>query len=380
MREGLTRRELVAAAKRELVYGVTPDVFKAFREHGLVPRPAGRGPTALYPPGTLRQLIAVARLHENERRYDDLRLEVWWDGYWVEPERLRRTLAKILDDGVADLRAIRRQYPDPFDAAEAALHDTTSAAQPRSPVIRLMLSRMRRDETDLQTALHTLLVFAFGGEPEWETLDVDLEDPEPSPLELLTKMVGFARLVTDPVNRGEPLLTEIPDLRSELEDLRSAGILDIERPGRVMLGISDVDLEIARLRTRGFWDVLADAAQLIEYQHGRDTGGLGVLTVVRRRGLNWSRVFLVRYCLLIPALGTDAATDMLLAALGTKRSQFAAALTVVEAFPGYKPLLAAGGQQRLLKLPREEREHIAATLMNYLHEHPEVRRELEIQE
>jgi hypothetical protein len=216
----------------------------------------------------------------------------------------------------------------------------------------------------------------LGGEPEWETVDVELNQPEPSPLELLRRAFGFHRMASHHLDSGESLVTEMPDPRQVLQELRNADVLNFVRPGTVIRSASDVDLEVARNRARGFWDTYADAVELLEYQHGRDAAGLGLVTAARRRDLNWGRLFLVRYCLLLPRLANQDATDRFLEQIGSHRDKVAAALTVTREFPGYKPFLTAGGEQRLAELPTEERTHITETLTKYLNANPGLQRHL----
>src|SRR2546423_125292 len=109
---GLTPKALLEAARLE-GYRVSNDQRKRWAREGLLPHPVQdhvrgiRGSESRYPPGTLEQLVAVARLHRSERRFDELRLDLWWEGYWVEPDRLRASLAGLLDDAVAEFREIR---------------------------------------------------------------------------------------------------------------------------------------------------------------------------------------------------------------------------------------------------------------------------------
>jgi hypothetical protein len=321
----------------------------------------------------LNQLVAVARLHRDERRYNELRLEAWWSGLWVRPDQLRETLAGILDAGVADVRLVREQHPDPFDAAEAVVAQVVSPSRSRSPLTRLLLSRMRRDEPNMRTAVHAFYKFAFGGEPDWETLDVGLDQPEPWPVELVTQAMGLDRMASDNLDSGERLITERPDPREVLRQLRDADVLNFVRPGTVIRSASDLDLEVARIRARGFWDAFADTVELLEYHHGGDIAGLGGVTAARRRDWNWGRLFLVRYCLLLPRLANEDATDVFLKQIGSQRDKVAAALTVTKQFPGYKPFLTIGREERLAALPPEEREQVTETVHTYIESHPETR-------
>jgi len=274
----MTRAELLTAARRALGYEIKPDQFKAFREQGLIQRPdarkAGR-PT--YPAGTLRQVIEVSRLHERERRFDELRILAFWEGHWVDLEPLVRSLAKILEDALAGIREVRARYPAPEDAAEALLSLPRNVHASRSPAVRLALYRMGRSDADLRSALHVFLVLAFGGDPIWHVEDVGLDHKEESPLELVKKLTGANKravaLQRIGLDEGDPV--------AMLTELRDADILDLEDPGRAFRTATQSDLQLARDHLRAC-ETLEDLALLAEIRHGRDTIGLGTFRVHKR--------------------------------------------------------------------------------------------------
>src|SRR5439155_6794105 len=98
----LTERELLEVARQHR-YELTPRVLKRWRMEGLIPRPrqihalGKRGSGSLYPPESVDQLLAVCELRDRERRFDELRFRLWWEGRWVEAEALRRSLLNLID-------------------------------------------------------------------------------------------------------------------------------------------------------------------------------------------------------------------------------------------------------------------------------------------
>ncbi len=99
----LSRASLLAAAARAGCR-LTPDRLKRWQRAGLVPRaddqvhiPGQAGSVSRYPPGTLRQVIEVCRRLEEEHRLAEVGLDLWWDGFWVEPSALRESLKATLD-------------------------------------------------------------------------------------------------------------------------------------------------------------------------------------------------------------------------------------------------------------------------------------------
>jgi hypothetical protein len=148
MGDGLTKPELLQALK-EAGYASSAEQLKTYRREGVLwaPRrvwtPGCAGSESRYPDGTLQQLITVREYNERERRYDHLRLNLWWDGHHVETDHIRRTLARFLEDGVADLRVIADKHPDdPVGAAEEVVTHLRGERFTDHRVGKLMLRRL----------------------------------------------------------------------------------------------------------------------------------------------------------------------------------------------------------------------------------------------
>jgi hypothetical protein len=375
--EGLTAERLITAAKRE-GYQITRDQLKRWYQQGLLQRPqqshppGERGSASTYPPGTLEQLLLVCRLHREERRLDELRFDVWWDEGWVEPTLLRRSLAGLLDAPLERLRLHAEHFSDPHEAALAFIEqppEATSAS--RSPVARLLRSRVERDDDKEQTAAVAILTVLFGGEPVWQTHEVGLKEPEANPIELVLSMLGMSRAASDRLDSDQPLLSELPDLASDLGELRASGLLNLQPGARVT---DATDEELARALSFGrMLAPLIVVAHAAEYRHGRDAGGLGIFSASERDDKRYIRALFVWLALCLPDLQHTAHVANTLAALQEQGPGLEAVMQLVEAFPGYKQYLTNGGEKRLAALSDEERQQIAKSIDAYVAGHPTLR-------
>jgi hypothetical protein len=376
----LTRDQLLEAAARA-GYRLQPSTLKSWARQGLLPRPEQRhttgeaGSKSVYPPGTLRQLLAVCELHKSERRIRELRFDVWWEGFWVDPDALRQSLARLLDDPLEEIREIRRRYPDPHDAA-LALIEQAQAGTGRSPVARLLRHRLGGDE-DLLTATVAVLVVAFDGKPNWESREVGLEPPfvDPDPRDLVVKLLGFDRAALDLLDVSEPWLSEQPDVAVDLARLRAVGLLELEHPSSAVLEASQAELERALIDAKGL-SLLSPFAAALEIRHGRDAGGLSIFSVADRRDARLLRAWLIRFSLLAPKLVSAEHVSAVIAALSANEAQIQAAIAIANKFPGYKPMLMPGGEQWLETLPPEERETIRTNLEDFFTRNPHLRERL----
>ena len=217
MPEGLTGTQLIAAARRA-GYKMDEHKLKRLRDGGLIPRPDPRpksgtvGIPQIYPPGTLEQLLAVCELRKQAWNFDELRVLVWWKGRWIDHTRLRPSLKALIEehDGVKLLRAAYEEADgDPFEAAHRVLERQVDDGDERHPIVRLFLRRLGGNRADLYTVTYTWLVLAFGGEPEWDSTDVGLDDPatgkhlvEASPRELVERVMEIDRALSDDAGWG----------------------------------------------------------------------------------------------------------------------------------------------------------------------------------
>jgi hypothetical protein len=239
---------------------------------------------------------------------------------------------------------------------------------------------MAYNDEDLRTAARPILVLALGGDPVWDIDQPDEDEAnnpdadaakEQSPRELLEKAMAVAKLQSDPIDGADrPPVDEPIDVVATFTLLRDTGILDFEDPGSALRTVEPAALEQARIRARAMWD-LANFAELVEYRQGKDTAGLGLFSKLRKRDLYFGAAWITRYWILIGAVLPAYSADSLIEALSTNSRKFAAIIDLVEAFPGYKPFLTSGGEERLAQLSAEEREEISHRLSDYIHTHPD---------
>jgi hypothetical protein len=225
---------------------------------------------------------------------------------------------------------------------------------------------MGRNDADLRSALHAFLVLAFGGDPIWHLEDAGLDENDPieeSPLELVEKLTGANKLAI----ASRPLAGEV-DQVAILTEIRDAGILDLQDPGRAFRTATQADLELARERLRAF-EPLLDLARLIEYRFGRDTAGLGISSV-HKRDAYFTIAWRLRFWRLAPQLFRDDELTALLTFSGMLKSAVKEQTDLIAAFPGYRRLFQPGAEQWLISLPVEEREEIAHRMHAYFEQQP----------
>lgn len=122
-----------------------------------LPHPRG-GSVSLYPPGTRRQVIALARALLGTRRLDQAAFEIWIAGYEVGPSLVRRYLERIArwHDRLADLvqragfgtEELPNQALELVEGAErmrtkgtafASMHERLRSRDERQTLVRILL-------------------------------------------------------------------------------------------------------------------------------------------------------------------------------------------------------------------------------------------------
>jgi hypothetical protein len=375
MDDGLTLNELRQAAK-DAGYPQPDGQVKTYHQQGLIQRPkqvwrpGEPGSDSVYPPGTLAQLIAVSERHAVERRYDELRLNVWWDGYWVEPSKLRATLSALLDDAVGDIRVLRRQHPDPFDAADALIAEARRQGEGEHPFFKLVLKRLGGDTEDLWSVVHAVFLLAFGGEPEWDPHDPNEETPS---LRLLVgQAMGLERATSDRPYNAAPWLPQLPDVASDLRQLRDAGLFEVEHPGRRIIEADDDRLEQARTDAVLFVDTLGVIAEAAEILLRRDIGGLGTFVSARRGNRHYLRASLVRACLIFRELLPAENFDTIAAAAPRAALIARGIVDFTTRYRGYRRYLKNDLLVRLSAMPAEARDQFHKTAREFVNSRPEL--------
>lgn len=365
---GLTANELCSAASRATHTDIGRGALRRFHREGLLPRPiqvhrqGEPGSLSIYPPGALDQLTAVIELRAQTktRPFEQLRFEAWWAGLWVEPSLLRSSLEGLLDERTAWIRESRQRYETVEDAVEAML--TQPLRDTRSPIVRLMRRRVRGDE-NLRSALYALLVLVLGGDPIWETPDVEPDGgPEPHPIELVGQLMGLDRAAAQGLAGLVPSLDR-SGLVTALVRYRDSGLLDLVHPSRLIHEATDQQLDAARDRARNLLASLLPFAESMEGIWGRDAAGLGIVRVARKTDWIFVRILFVKQGLAWDGLQLEDAPVDALAQVQPQAELFAA---VRREFPQYKQYLAPGGDSLLEELPTEERRYIETVVRRFV--------------
>lgn len=377
MLDWLTEKQLLDAARR---HGgkVSTNQLKRWRDAELIPRPVQshprgqHGSVALYPPGTLTQLLTVTKLRQSFKKLDRIRFELWWDGaYDGQTASIRALRVAQLDAALSPLRDHRDSYESPFDAAEAAVAGEALAGP--DPALRAM-RRLAKGSENLQSAAHAIFEELFGGSPVWDGASAGPDEAEPSLRELVERVTGVARAKADTLTNDVPLLPADADIVQAIRTFNRLRVFDLDEPGWALRQAMDGDLEGARQQARLLLEALSDFAAIIERQGGRDHAGLSVF-----RGLNkptlLARAIATQFSLMLPALLVTAEERSNVArnlqALSENRIGMRCGEMFLTEHPGYTFLLQPGATERLRSLPHEEYAVIDQTFREFLSRHPE---------
>ena len=369
---GVTRAELLAAAHREGVE-VSADQLKRWRRAGLVPRPtvehvAGvRGSRALYPEWAIEQLVIVERLHRSTRRLNALRVAVWWEGHWVEPDALRSALIAPLDRLSAQAHKLTTGTKDPPTAADAIV-DAMKIEQASSQVTSMLRKRVGGN-SGLINLMWTFVSLGYGAPGPWTEED-RTEDPAPTFLELLERATGTDRMRANPVVTASWIPPDF-DLATFTQDLQSSGAFDITDMSRPIRQATDEALEQARADATMFYDRLNTIARVLKELRDEEIPWLEALSVLAPQSA-FDRSGLIRNMLILRTLAGDDALAMIAALVESEHARFKAIGEVRAALPQHGSILRTDAQQRLAKLPPDKAAEVQADLARYLSEHPEV--------
>lgn len=100
--EGETKKDILAAVNSG-DYSVSPDQLRRWHRVGILPRPkqdhlGRRGSQTVYPSGTTDQVIEICRIQQKERRFAFIAWELWWNGFEVEPQVIRKFMKRSVDE------------------------------------------------------------------------------------------------------------------------------------------------------------------------------------------------------------------------------------------------------------------------------------------
>lgn len=247
-------------------------MFKKWRDAGLLPGPIarpgrGRGPGrgSLYPPGTTAQLCRVLELRaatlEAGRRFQlgRVRWRLWWEGWPVDAEKIRRDLSNRCDEISALVAAMWRDgEPTPFCREQVA---TMAASNLPSP-LREVRQRVGRER--FVAVFYMLLELLAGTFQGWDAAERRTE---------FLHATGLDRARLDRIGM------EPPWLRGSLDaQLRALSQLVQPTAMRDALNATgDTALIDARTELHDLLDVLHRVRTLVEQLRGLGAFGLALV-------------------------------------------------------------------------------------------------------
>lgn len=355
-------------------YAVSARQAKRLREEGLLrcmrqDYQAGvRGSRSLYLASEIDQLELVMRVGAQERRFDERRVLVAWQGGWVEPTALRASLAKVLDAVSVQVKAITRDSEDPGHAAELL---TAGVRKDRSlATTRLMRARLKGNSRALQRVMYAFALLAVGGEVAWS--ENDPNSTEEPLARIVERATAVDRARSEPVFRDKSLAPSAPPVQVTFDELRTAGLFDIENLARSIQEAGDEALQQALKDAHTLAD-MALPAEAVEASSGEDAGGLGSVRALVADGLDaLSVAILVRNALLMRPIVPDGAFEGLGDAIDGARQPMKAFLEIRRALPEHAGNLTLDLQQRLTELPDAEAEEIQQKLRDLLASNPDL--------
>lgn len=353
--------------------------LKRFRDAGAMPRPrvvhvAGvRGSSAFYPDWAVDQLVAVARIHRSVRKLEDLVIAAWWEGHWVDPDKLKAALVAPLAHLADKAREARGGEQDPYESADRLVAAMKHDGQPSDAIV-LMRQRLS-GSADFANVLWTLLVIGLGGEAPWEEEDRSAPDPAPSALELLATAAGIDRAMSDDLAGDGPWLPEDFDLVAFMAEIKDAGGFDLDDPQRPIREATREQLAQAREDAILFSRPLAMIGRVLEELLGPDAAGIGSLRAVTA-GTSSARALLVRCVLILRPLVGDTAFEASRQLVESVQARYEAIEQLRAGLPQHAEILRADVAERIAALPAAEAEEVRGDLASFLESHPRVARAL----
>lgn len=377
---GFTAEQLVALAHQAGYADVTVRKIERMHKEDVLPRPSQehvpgiKGSVSVgYPPGTDRYLLAACRLLKQKERYNNARFEMWLEGFAIPPKAVREALKRLVSPS-KQLQSLRKQYPDPFAAAEEAAAKAmpvTSSKRADPPIIRFVKRNLSNDG-DTYSAVTTVLRLAFGDKPDWGAVDVGGEANARSLGELLFDGWGLQAARTDSAEGIDPWLSEGPEsVPVMFRKLKKGGFGDVLRIGDLIDKAGDDELDQARHTARVIFEGLPVIAETIYLIYGRDFGGFGIFRVLRP-ALRQTRIraymvpALIAIGRVIPARQIRRFTE----GVAYYAPRFEAMLALVTAVPESRPYMRPGGWLAFTALPDEHQKQIADKTKAFLAANP----------
>lgn len=270
---GETRNELIELAQAN-GYTVRTTQFTAWHRFGILPKRTrvalgkGHGTRSVYPIGTGKQLLALCRIHQTEKRLNHVAWHLWWVGYDVDLKRIRTFLERValqferaqrelVDESTGELSPSARKYIE--NAASLRLKGSLAHARKRIG--------KQRFETFL-----TVIFEVFTG--RFEGLHMDTEEAEYEQ-NILEQGLGLQRARKDYVDAIEPWL---PAQWVERTLKPLSQFLGQRQWTSKLTILSDAELVQARNELRPVLELIAQGVPTVVQLLGNGAFGLGALS------------------------------------------------------------------------------------------------------
>lgn len=272
---------------------VTRRQLEHWTREGLLPKPVvrslgrGRGKCSEYPAGALEQLRAAAQWTERRRRFEDVRFELWFEGWPIEENFVRpflEAVAEDLDETVLKIRELADGAPaegfvELSEMAEAVATETA----PPGPLRR---ARKRVGPSAWSSVMRVLLEMGSGS---FDGTYRDLATGEDEGL-LVERAMGLETARTETLDDLGPWLTGDPE--ETLHEISDVMVVPISE----QLGVSDWDEVLqAREEMSRITAVMVGAGSFIEEAHGPDAFGFPEMarTIQEAATKDVARIFLM---------------------------------------------------------------------------------------
>jgi hypothetical protein len=274
---------------------ITTRTLEFWRHEGLLPAAKrtgqdGKRPEWTYPAEAAEQLAALLRLRAKTRRPDVLRVALWFEGFPVEPRRVRTSVAAVLRDGFQWLTREVEKHRDRTAAAEGSTWEALEQigrklAGKHGP----RYARQKRE--DRARAMTLVLGLVLGDEDAFVHLDDDAEQVE--------RMLGLHR-ARRPIG-GLPAWLHGPasDGLAEAARLGSLPAL-IETVGT----LTDEELEASRVLARIMLDGMTAFTRIADAFAITTDNAVGLAAIEEFRDEPMTAVWITAFVIAVRRSGT----------------------------------------------------------------------------
>lgn len=290
--ESLEAQALLDAARAAGVE-LTRGQLEHWTREGLLPKPIvrslgrGRGKRSEYPASALEQLCAAAEGVARRRSFEDVKFELWFEGWPIEERFVRRFLEAVaadLDETVMKIRELADGAPaEGFAELSAMAEAVATETVPPGPLRR---ARKRVGPSALSSVMRVVLEMGSGS---FEGTYEDLATGEDEGL-LVERAMGLERARSDSLEDIGPWLTGDPE--ETLHEV--SGVMTV--PIGDQLAASDWEEMLqAREEMSRIMAVMVGVGSLMEEAHGPDAFGFPEMarTIEEAATKDVARIFLM---------------------------------------------------------------------------------------